>query len=50
MADEKAFLIVVRIHKPAGNSIGVVAPDFASIGMEHVHAVDSDLCPVVGGQ
>ena len=43
VAHEEAFLVVVGIDEPAGDAIGVVAADFAGVGVEDVHAVDSDL-------
>ena len=51
MPHEEAFLVVIRIHEPAGDAIGIVAAHLAGIGMEYVHAVDLDLnLPLVYGQ
>ena len=43
MAHEEAFLVVVGIDEPAGDAVGVVASDFAGVGVENVHTVDLDL-------
>jgi len=43
MADEEAFLVVVSVDKPAGNTFRTVAADFAGVGVEDVYAVDFDL-------
>ena len=43
VAHEEAFLVVVGIDEPAGDAVGVVAADFAGVGVENVHAVDLDL-------
>lgn len=50
MADEEAFFIVISVDKPAGDAFGAVADHLPRLGLEHVNAVDSDLCPVVSGQ
>ena len=44
VANEEAFLVVVRVDEPAGNALGVVAAHLAGGGMEHIHSVDGDLC------
>ena len=49
VADEKAFFVVVGVDEPAGDAVGSVADDFAGLGFEDIHAVDSDLCAVAGG-
>ena len=38
VADEEALLVVIAIDEPAGDAVGVVATDFAGVGMEHVDA------------
>lgn len=43
VAHEEAFLVVVGVDKPAGDAVGVVATDFSGVGVEDIHAVDSDL-------
>ena len=40
MADEEALLVVIRVDEPAGDTVGPVAADLASIRMEHVNAID----------
>ena len=47
--DEEALLVVVGVDEPASNTIRAVASDFTGIGVEYVHAVDSDLCVVASG-
>jgi len=46
VADEEGFLVVVGVDEPAGDAVGSVADDFAGLGFEDVHAMDSDLCEV----
>ena len=43
VADKKALFVVVGVDEPAGNAVGVVATDFAGVGVEHIDAVDLDL-------
>ena len=43
MADEEAFFVVVRIDKPAGNTFGAIAADFAGTGMKDINTTNSDL-------
>ena len=43
VADEEALLVVVGVDEPTGDAIGVVATDFAGVGVEHIDAVDLDL-------
>ena len=50
VADEEALFVVVGVDEPAGDAVGVVAADFAGIGVEDIHAVDLDLRVVVSGQ
>ena len=45
----ETLFVVVSIDKPAGDAVSIVATDFAGVRMEHVHAMDSDLCPVASG-
>src|SRR5690554_4161312 len=47
MAHEEGFFVVVGVDKPAGNTVGGVADDLASLGFEHIHAVNLDLDLVV---
>ena len=42
LTDKEAFLVIVRIHKPAGDVIGLAGADLAGAGFEHVHAIDLD--------
>ena len=39
VADEEAFLVVVRVDEPAGDPNGAVASHLACVGMEHVSPV-----------
>ena len=48
VADEEALLVVVGVDEPAGDAVGVVAADFAGVGMEYIYAVDLDLDLIVG--
>jgi len=50
MTDEEAFFVVVGVDEPASNTLWTVATHFAGLRVKYVHTVDSDLCPVVGGQ
>ncbi len=43
VADKEALFVVVGVDEPAGNAVGAVAADFAGLGMEHVHTMNSDL-------
>ena len=43
MTDEEAFLVVVGIDEPAGNTVSAVAADFARVGVEYIDSVDLDL-------
>jgi len=47
VADEEAFFVVIGIDEPAGDAVGVVAADFAAVGVEDVDAVEFDLPEVV---
>src|SRR5690606_16999560 len=49
LADEEGFFVVVGVDKPAGDAVGAVGADFASVGVEDVDAVDFDLVLVVVG-
>src|SRR3981189_9122 len=40
MADEENFAAVVRVDKPAGDSLCAIAADFARAGIENVYTVD----------
>ena len=43
MANEEGFFVVVGVDEPAGDAIGVVAADFAGVGVEDIHSVDLHL-------
>ena len=43
VADEEALLVVVGVDEPAGDAVGAVAPHLAGVGVEDVHAANSDL-------
>ena len=43
VADEEALLVVVGVDEPAGDALRPVAAHLASVGVEYVHAVNSDL-------
>ncbi len=47
VVDEEALIVVVSIHKPSVNSIGVAASGFAGIWMELVRCIDLDPVLVV---
>jgi len=47
LADEEAFFVVVRVDKPARDSFGSIAANFARIRMEYVHTVDFHLNLVI---
>jgi hypothetical protein len=47
---EEALFVVVRVDEPASDAVGVAADDFATLRFEDIHAVNGDLCQVVGGQ
>ena len=49
MAHKEAFLIVIGIDEPAGDTFGPVASHLAGIRVEHVHAVDLYLYPAIFG-
>ncbi len=40
---EETLLVVIGIDKPSGNIAGVIATDFASVGMKHINAIDLNL-------
>ena len=40
---EETLLVVIGIDEPAGNIAGIVAADFASVGMKHINAIDLNL-------
>jgi len=50
VADEEGFFVVVGVDEPAGDAFGAIRADFAGVGVEHIHAVDGDLCIVIRGQ
>jgi hypothetical protein len=50
VADEETFFVVVGVDEPASDTLWTVTTHFAGLRMEYVNTVDSDLCPVVGGQ
>ncbi len=50
VADEKAFLVVICVDEPAGDTFGVVAANFASVGVEDINAVDLHLHLAVLGR
>src|SRR5665213_3120092 len=39
VADEEAFLVVVGVNEPAGNSIRAITADFAGIGVKNIHPI-----------
>ena len=43
VTDEEAFFVVVGVDEPASDAFGAVAADFAGLGVEDVHTMDSDL-------
>ncbi len=42
MTNEEAFFVVIRVDKPAGDSVWTVADDFAGLRFEYVHAFDAN--------
>ncbi|MCY1465750.1 hypothetical protein D9M71_839380 [compost metagenome] len=40
MTNEETFFVVISVDKPTGNAAGTVGTDFASVGMEYVHAIN----------
>jgi len=48
MADEETLFVVVSIDEPAGNGVGVIAADFAGVGMKDIDAVDFDVVANTG--
>jgi hypothetical protein len=40
VADEEALAVVIRVDEPAGNALGAVAANFASLGVEDIHTID----------
>jgi len=49
MADEEAFLVVVGVDEPAGDTFGSITADFAGIGVEYINTVDLYLDLAIGG-
>lgn len=47
--DKETLLVVVGVDEPTGYTIRPVASDFTGIGVENIHAVDTDLCVVASG-
>ena len=47
MADEEALAVVVGVNEPTRDVVRTVAPDFASLRVEHVHTVQPHLDAVV---
>ena len=43
VADEEALAVVVGVNEPARDVVRAVAPDFASLRVEHVHTVEPHL-------
>jgi hypothetical protein len=42
MTNEEAFLVVVGVDEPTGDTVGSTRFDFAGLGTEYVHTVDFD--------
>ena len=49
MTDKEALFVVVAVDEPTGDTVCSVAANFASVRVEYVDAMNSDLCFVVGG-
>ena len=47
MANEEAFLVVIGVNEPAGDSFSAVASHFTGLRVEHVYAIDLHLDLVV---
>ena len=43
MTNEEAFFVVVGVDEPAGDSVGAVTDDFASLRFEDIDAFDAHL-------